>query len=143
MLGRRALPARRLTRLGATPDFHHGLLAAGHSGVGGGPDAAAPLTIRVDVIATDSLGRSVGTLKATDFELREDGTLQSIDDARFVRAEPTGDEDAIQIDSDASERIEAANAKTRLVGIFLDEYHVSADRSARVRAAAATNLDSF
>src|SRR5712691_11195482 len=26
VLGRRALPAGRLTRLGATPDFHHGLL---------------------------------------------------------------------------------------------------------------------
>src|ERR1700687_6095866 len=30
ILGRRALPAGRLARLGATPDFHHGLL--------GGPD---------------------------------------------------------------------------------------------------------
>src|SRR5438128_11837546 len=27
ILGRRALPSRRLARLGATPDFHHGLLA--------------------------------------------------------------------------------------------------------------------
>ena len=26
ILGRRALPARRLARLGATPHFHHGLL---------------------------------------------------------------------------------------------------------------------
>jgi len=26
ILGRRALPAGRLARLGATPDFHHGLL---------------------------------------------------------------------------------------------------------------------
>ena len=29
ILGRRALPVRRLTRLCATPDFHHGLL--GHT----------------------------------------------------------------------------------------------------------------
>src|SRR5262245_2063318 len=28
ILGRRALPSGRLARLGATPDFHHGLLAA-------------------------------------------------------------------------------------------------------------------
>src|SRR3989449_1830165 len=27
ILGRRALPAWRLARLGATPDFHHGLLS--------------------------------------------------------------------------------------------------------------------
>src|SRR4029077_6932285 len=73
--------------------------------------------------------------------LREDGTPQSLDDARFVRAEPTDNEDAIQIDSDASERIEAAKTKTRLVGIFLDEYHVSADRSARVRAAVTRFVD--
>src|SRR5882762_3973946 len=28
ILGRRALPSGRLARLGATPDFHHGLLSA-------------------------------------------------------------------------------------------------------------------
>src|SRR5712691_3390694 len=28
ILGRRALPSGRLARLGATPDFHHGLLAS-------------------------------------------------------------------------------------------------------------------
>ena len=28
ILSRRALPTRRLARLGATPDFHHGLLAS-------------------------------------------------------------------------------------------------------------------
>src|SRR5437899_6620295 len=28
ILGRRALPAGRLARLGATPDFHHGLLSS-------------------------------------------------------------------------------------------------------------------
>jgi len=31
ILGCRALPARRLARLGATPDFHHGLLGSGSS----------------------------------------------------------------------------------------------------------------
>ena len=31
ILGRRALPARRLARLSATPDFHHGLLAPIHA----------------------------------------------------------------------------------------------------------------
>src|SRR5438132_4434803 len=37
ILGRRALPAARLARLGATPDFHHGLLVIGsprgHQGI--------------------------------------------------------------------------------------------------------------
>src|SRR5713101_4434113 len=31
ILGRRALPAGRLARLGATPDFHHGLLKPGYT----------------------------------------------------------------------------------------------------------------
>jgi hypothetical protein len=31
MLGRRALPAGRLARLGATPEFHHGLLVSSFS----------------------------------------------------------------------------------------------------------------
>src|SRR6267154_1806761 len=30
ILGRRALPSGRLARLGATPDFHHGLLDTGY-----------------------------------------------------------------------------------------------------------------
>jgi hypothetical protein len=38
ILGRRALPSRRLARLGATPDFHHGLLRP--RGVGFSPYAA-------------------------------------------------------------------------------------------------------
>ena len=57
---------------------------AGQSGGGGRPDARLHrATIRVDVIGRPTAsGRGVGTLKAADFELREDGTLQSIDDAR-------------------------------------------------------------
>jgi hypothetical protein len=45
ILGRRALPAWRLARLDATPDFHHGLLRSGAGDVlacdvGDGPGAA-------------------------------------------------------------------------------------------------------
>ena len=41
ILGRRALPAGRLARLGATPDFHHGLLSA----------AAASLSLSILFVA--------------------------------------------------------------------------------------------
>jgi len=41
ILGRRALPARRLARLGATPDFHHWLLGSLAPGCG---DAGLPAT---------------------------------------------------------------------------------------------------
>ena len=59
-----------------------------------GPSAPrddVPAAVFVDVIATDSRGRSVETLTQADFELREDGTPQSIDAVRFVKkANPSG-----------------------------------------------------
>lgn len=110
--------------------------ASAQSGHGSAPETPAPRTIRLDVIVTDSRGRGVESLKAADFEVREDGAVLAIDSVRFVRAEKAPAEYApVEIDSDASERTEAANVNTRLVGIFLDEYHVSADNTARVRAA--------
>ena len=66
ILGRRALPAGRLARLGATPDFHHGLLAgllaaatlaAGCSQTA--PPARRPpslLLVTVDTLRADHLG---------------------------------------------------------------------------------------
>jgi VWFA-related protein len=110
--------------------------AALQSGRGAGANAPAQRAIRLDVIVTDGRGHTVDNLSAADFELREDDAVQSIDGVRFVRAEKTSADYApVEIDSDASERTEAVNANTRLVGMFLDEYHVSADGSARVRAA--------
>ena len=43
--------------------------------------------VHIDVFATDARGRTVETLTATDFDVREDGVLQTLDSARFVRAE--------------------------------------------------------
>src|SRR5437870_11891682 len=40
ILGRRALPARRLARLGATPHFHHALLGNPDFGSSAGLDSA-------------------------------------------------------------------------------------------------------
>ena len=51
------------------------------------PTAAPPrTTVMVDVVATDSRGRNIDTLKSGDFELREDGVVQTIDEVRFVHA---------------------------------------------------------
>ena len=55
------------------------------------PRDDVPAPIFVDVVATDSRGRSVETLTQADFEVREDGTPQSIDALRFVKkANPSG-----------------------------------------------------
>ena len=67
--------------------------------------------VRIDLIARDGHGRPVETLTAADFELREDGTPQTLTTVELVRNKP------------------------RLIGIYLDEYYVSAGKTAAIRAA--------
>ena len=76
--------------------------------------SASSDVVRIDVIATDARGRAVENLKAADFELREDGAVQALDEVRFVKA--GGDE-------------------PRLFAVYLDDYYVSASSTARVRDA--------
>jgi VWFA-related protein len=85
-----------------------------------GQPSPTPQVVRIDVIASDGRGRRLENLKPTDFEVRDGGIVQALESARFVR--PTGDEG-------------------RVIAIFLDEYHVSADNTARVREAVATFID--
>src|SRR5215510_13012874 len=42
--------------------------------------------VNLDVFATDARGRTIDDLKPGDFELREEGTLQTLQSARFVSA---------------------------------------------------------
>ncbi|HZT77078.1 MAG TPA: VWA domain-containing protein [Vicinamibacterales bacterium] len=73
----------------------------------------------IDAIVADARGRPLETLKAADFELREDGAVHAVDEARFVRD------------------------RARLFAIYLDEYHVSAGAASdRVRRALTAFLDS-
>ena len=78
------------------------------------PQQASTDVVRIDVIATDGRGRVLDNLKAADFQLREDGTVQTLDEVRFVTA---GADEA------------------RLFAIYLDDYYVSASSTARVRNA--------
>jgi VWFA-related protein len=105
--------------------------------------APAPRAVRVDVIATDARGRSVDSLKPGDFELTEDGTPQSIDEARFIRIDKSlpAEVRAREEPSAADERTSASQPNTRLFAIFLDEYHVSAANSMRVREALTRFVD--
>jgi VWFA-related protein len=67
--------------------------------------------VQIDVSAINTRGQAVLDLKPGDFELREDGARQAVDRVRLVRDEP------------------------RLVAVFLDEYHVDAGATSRVRDA--------
>jgi VWFA-related protein len=69
-------------------------------------------TVRIDVIASDVRGRRLENLKPADFEVRDEGVVQALESARFIK--PSADEG-------------------RLIAVFLDEYHVSAANTARVR----------
>jgi VWFA-related protein len=103
--------------------------------------APARTTVMVDVVATDSRGRNIDTLKPGDFELREDGVLQTLDEVRFIHAVGRTDAAASPILSISDERAESTRPDVRLFAIFLDDYHVSADNSARVRSAVQRFVD--
>jgi VWFA-related protein len=105
--------------------------------------APAPRAVRVDVIATDSGGRSVDSLKAGDFVITEDGTPQSIDEVRLIRVDKSlpSEDYAHPEQPEANERTNASQPNTRLFAIFLDEYHVSAANSIRVREALTRFVD--
>jgi VWFA-related protein len=82
--------------------------------------------VHVDVFATDVRGRTVDDLKAADFELREEGALQTLETVRFVTGGASSDAPPIETRSVEGERAAASAAGTRLFAVFLDEYHVTA-----------------
>jgi len=73
--------------------------------------------VQIDVSAVNARGQTVLDLKPGDFQLREEGAAQAVDGVRLVRGEP------------------------RLVAVFLDEYHVDASATSRVREAVAHFVD--
>ena len=88
------------------------LLIAGAAGAAA-PTAETPDPIRIVANVTDRAGRPLTGLTVKDFELRDDGVVQPI------------------------ESVEARTPAPRRLAILLDEFHVDAADSARVRDAVA------
>ena len=90
--------------------------------------------VRVDVSVLDKDGKPVRNLAAEDFELRENGEVQSISSFKLVEAtgQPT-DDLSLPIRSPQHAATEAARDDVRLFVIFWDEYHIDQFGSA-VRA---------
>jgi len=90
--------------------------------------------VRVDVSVTDKTGSPVRSLTADDFEIRENGEVQSITSFKLVDAngEPT-DDFSLPIRSPQHAATEAARDDVRMFLIFWDEYHIEQFGSA-VRA---------
>lgn len=89
----------------------------------------------IDVSAADARGRAVDDLKPGDFELRADGAVVPLASVRLVRAGAASTDEVGAIESAADERQAASKDEARLFAIFLDEYHVASDSTARVREA--------
>jgi VWFA-related protein len=75
------------------------------------PPAEPPDNVRISTTVTDRQGKPVTGLTVKDFELREDGVVQKLLSVESRRPEP------------------------RRIAILLDEFHVAAADSARVREA--------
>ena len=106
--------------------------------------ASMPRVIRVDVIASDTRGRTIENLKSSDFELTENAVPQLLDGLQFVKTDgrPPAQPELRPIRSEFDEQEEAARNGIRLFAILLDEYHVSAGaNTGRVREALTRFVD--
>jgi len=93
-------------------------------------------SVSVDATVTDKDGRPVTDLKPEDFEIREAGKVQTIENFRLIQIpenEAVGPEKAPAILSQSDMEREAANPENRLFIIFLDDYHTRLGNSMHVR----------
>jgi VWFA-related protein len=83
--------------------------------------------VRVDVSVTGRRDQPLADLQASDFEVIEDGVLQTVDTIQFVRLDGsrTSDlEESLEIRSPEHALLEAARDDVRVFAIFLDDYHI-------------------
>jgi VWFA-related protein len=81
--------------------------------------------VRVDVSVVDRHGQPVTDLKQEDFEVREDGVLQTVETFKLVEATGEAPDDlSLPIRSPEHAQAEAARDEIRVFVIFWDEYHI-------------------
>ncbi len=93
--------------------------------------------VRVDVHVTDKNGNPVTDLKPSDFQVREDGKLQTIQTFQLISVDqhqPVGQEPDVPLRTPEQQQEAAAADNVRIVAIFLDDYHVKRGDSMAVRA---------
>ena len=106
---------------------------------------SAPRTIRIEAIVTDKHGAPIANLRPGDFAITDNGVAQKVDAADWRSNAPPAVGPIAppgEINDDADERRAAREAGTRLIALYLDEYHVSAGESTeRVRHAVSRFID--
>jgi VWFA-related protein len=82
--------------------------------------------VRVDVTVIDRKGQPVTDLTKEDFDVREDGVLQSIESIKLIEATGAApnDDTSLTIRSPEHAAAEAARDDIRVFVIFWDEYHI-------------------
>jgi VWFA-related protein len=96
------------------------------------PDATL---VRLDAIVTDARGRPVDNLRLEDVHLADGAAALTLESIRYVRADGRADPAATltAIQSTDDERAAAARPGARVFALFLDEYHVAPEATARVK----------
>jgi VWFA-related protein len=104
-----------------------------------------PRTIRLEAIVTDKLGAPVSNLRASDFIVTDNGIAQKVGGAEWRSSAPPAVGPLAPVTAIENARDEAAAAQetgTRLIAVYLDEYHVNAgEDSDRVRHAVTRFID--
>jgi VWFA-related protein len=107
------------------------------------PDPTAR-TIRIEAIVADQHGRPITDLRSADFAITDNGTAQKIDRAEWKSNAPSVGPilPATEIKDSEDEERAAREPGTRLIALYLDEYHVSAgENTDRVRVAVSRFID--
>ena len=102
---------------------------------------SASRTIRIEAIVTDKRGTPVADLRPADFAIVDNGVTQKVTDVQLRRRAPRPGsvgpvEPPSAVNSSDDEERAAREPGTRVIALYLDEFHVSAGASSdRVRDA--------
>jgi VWFA-related protein len=101
--------------------------------------------VRVDVTVLNRKGDPITDLTKDDFEVREDGAVQEIDNLKLIEASGAAPDDdtSLPIRSPYHAAAEAARDDIRVFVIFWDEYHIGEMAPAIRARAALTNFVQF
>ena len=100
--------------------------------------------VRVDVTVMGRDGEPLQNLQPSDFVVKEDGVLQTVETVQFIRLNgttPPTQRESIVIRSPAHAAAEAAKEDVRLFVLFLDDYHV--DKAPQVMIPLRRTLKAF
>ena len=98
--------------------------------------------VGIDAVVTDNRGRPVPGLRASEFQLIENGTAQTLTDVEFRTVPEAAAATISAVATEADEIRAARQPGTRVFAFFLDEFHVTPGESAdRARDAVSRFID--